>query len=417
MSNEQGMEFSEIRQIRRLTLITLFVLCSACLVLVVFSAIIEIDLVVPAKGKIVPKTYFPIKADAEGIISDILVKEGEIVQKDQVLAVLENKDLKRELEDAKAAHDVIVSRKTKLEKDLSALEKKLKVDLESAETRLKSLEAEEPVIKEVMEARLNKNRVRENQALTEYEKAKSLFEKGLISGKKVEEANRSYELAQADTRVTLAEKESELQKNKAEITETEAALEQTKARQSELEANYKELDTLSAEIERTSLLVSQLEKKIGELSIKAPMEGRFLTHEAELLIGKSVIAGESVFTIGSTNKLIVDALLSEEFLPQVSVNQKAKVYLPSLPFRKYKIFTGEVSEIGSTFNTMPEDEETTRIIAYVPIKIDLNTTSIVAEDKTIELKPGLTANVEVVTKRDKVIILLWDYIKKIGSKT
>ena len=410
-------EHTELRQIKKLNRITLIVLGLACLILLGISAIVEIDLMVPAKGKLAPTEYYPVKVPANGVIESIEVKEGGLVKKEQILAVLSNKELKSELEDAEAALEVIQSRREKLEKDLKALDQKLKIDLESAQTRLNTLKSEEPIIQEVMDARLNKNRVRESQALTEYEKNQSLYEKGLISGKKVEESKRSYELAQADTRVTLAEKESELQKNKSEIIETESALEQTKARQSELEADYKELDTLAAETERTSLLVTQLEEKMNNLQITAPISGRFLTHEAQRLIGKDVTVGETIFTIGSADSLVVDAWLSEEYLPQVTIGQEAKIYLPSLPFRKYRVFNGRVSEIGSTFSAAPEDEigETGRNLAYVPIKINLDDPSIIVEGKRIELKPGLTAEVEVVIKRGEALKLLWDYIQKKGS--
>ena len=161
--------------------------------------------------------------------------------------------------------------------------------------------------------------------------------------------------------------------------------------------------------------VESLKKKFDELKISAPISGRFLTPDADRLVGKAVSVGETVFKLGSAGDLVVDARLSEEYLPQVVVGQDAKIYLPSLPYRKYQVFTGKIKQIGSTFNRL-EDETTGNKRAYVPIKVDLDTTHVIAKEKTIYLKPGLTAEVEVITDRGKVLSLLWDKILRWRSE-
>lgn len=66
--------------------VTLYIVCGLFASLLTWSAIAEVDIVATAEGRLVPQTFIKIVQPVEaGVLQDILVREGEIVQAGQLL--------------------------------------------------------------------------------------------------------------------------------------------------------------------------------------------------------------------------------------------------------------------------------------------------------------------------------------------
>ena len=175
---------ADLKKISRLNWISILVILICLTALGFISSVTTIDLTIPATGELASSEFSPVNAQAEGVIATVNFKEGDLVEAGDILAVLENPELKNQLNDSLASLEVAKAQKAKLEQEMAGRKNILEAEIHSAETKLETLRNSRPSIVNVLEARVEKTQVRESQALTEYEKAKELLEKELISGKK-----------------------------------------------------------------------------------------------------------------------------------------------------------------------------------------------------------------------------------------
>src|SRR5687767_10865123 len=75
---------------QRRTMLVLRIVCVLVAVLLVWALVAKLDIVAVAQGRLVPQTYVKIVQPAEaGIVREILVREGDLVEAGQVLVRLD----------------------------------------------------------------------------------------------------------------------------------------------------------------------------------------------------------------------------------------------------------------------------------------------------------------------------------------
>ncbi len=388
----------------------------------VLAWFVRVDFTVPAAGQLEAVNRIDVECPLAGVVSEVHVSEGQRVDKGDLLVRLDDTPLRSALRSAQLAADSARARRTRLEAEISSLEEQTGSRIATAEAKVASLEMENPGKIRVQEARLQKAEIRVSQAEADYLKAKSLFEKEVISGQKFEEARKELEIAKADERVAGFELQVVRSSSTAEMTKAQAELVESQAARLNSEIKRKEQALLEFEIEQAENEIKRLQEQLDLLDLRSPAQGEVLTHQPDQLIGRYLEPGDRLLRIGNSRDLRVDAWLDEEFLPKVRPGMAAKVYLPALPFREYRVFQGTLSEIGLTFNRRDEGFQTTSGAgmkspsAKAPIRILLEDIKVVHDGREIQLKPGLTAEVEIVLRSVGVFELAWEEIQKIRSR-
>lgn len=288
-----------------------------------------------------------------------------------------------------------------------------------------------------LEEALNSAKVALANAKSEVERNRELFEKKLVSKKSLEDAEARYasELSQNNSalqRVASQEKTVESQKKtikvrdtailtrKATLTYQELNLEKlremreseeagadlrlkmTKTRLSELQetiVNEKlvtEQGKVSAEanvLRRKSNLKNEVER-LGWTTIKAPMAGTVMMLEVEE--GEIVTSGRSAFaqslplmTIADLSDMVVKTYINEVDMERLRKDQPAEIKADAY---ENKIYEGRVAEIS------PTGEERDNIITF-EVMIEVT-------GSPSELRPGMSADVDVITHEEKNVLML-----------
>ena len=324
-----------------------------------------------------------------------------------------------------SAETDIQTTKNQLAQDTIALEQ-AKIELNRAEIRLAELETELESIK-----------VDRANAESEWNRNKELFEKKLVSKKSLEEAESRY--ASADSQYKTAEKRLESQhqtvnSQKKTIATRETAIANRELTQKYQEMNLKQLREMrNAEEEETGLQLQIAKTRLGEIldtidnekvvteqgavsaqanllrrrsslknqeeqlewtTIKAPMAGTVTLLEIEE--GEIVTSGRSAFsqspplmTIADLSKMVVKTYINEVDMERLRMNQKADIKVDAYKATTYE---GRVAEIS------PSGEERDNIITFEVMVEVVGSPS--------ELRPGMSADVDVVTYEEKDVLML-----------
>ncbi len=434
---------------------------------------------ISATGNLEPLVDVEVKSNVEGEIVKLHVDEGDYVEAGQVLLDIDPEQIQEDKKQAAANVDAATAQleQAKLNIDLKAeeLESKLRQALDNveiakanlkttlagsqtqitqAETQIQTTKndlAEDRIALEQAEIELSRAQIRRSEletelesakvardnATSEWERNKELFEKKLVSKKSLEEAESRY--ASSQSQYKSAEKRLESQKKtedsqdktinarKSAIATRELTMEYQRLnrekliemRQAEEEEKRLQLQiatTRLQEIQRTleneklvteqskasakaNLLRNQSnlknqEERLGWTTIKAPMAGTVILLEIEE--GEIVTSGRSAFsqspplmTIADLSKMVVKTYINEVDMERLNLDQEAEIKVDAYKDKEYE---GHVAEIS------PSGEERDNIITFEVI--------VEVVGSPPELRPGMSADVDVITYTEKDVLIL-----------
>jgi len=248
-----------------------------------------------------------------GYAAVLMVQEGEIVAKDQLLARLDVPDLEDELEDLQA--------------DLQVKEQNLATSIEEDRFALQKLRQSLKYVEEdILEAREEVARMEQLVAIN---------------------ASRQSELETA---------EDQLQ---ALLREREELVLDIKEKQV-LSALSQERQSASIELDRTA--IQRLESRIAEASIGSPMDGEVLEIADELAVpGSLIVENEALFSIADRSSAIVELEVSETYSGVLETGQTVHLTVGSQQLSGTITAVGKVAVassdgIGSTVTVKVQPE-------------------------------------------------------------
>lgn len=206
-----------------------------------------------------------------------------------------------------------------------------------------------------LRAAIQEERLNVNTAQREWVRSQSLLKKGFIAQQELERSEHEYQ--RTLVRLELAERQLLLALGGNE----------------ELFNRYQEGSRQSTRPE--------------EFQVRSPINGTVL----EILVnaGEIITSGTSTFGGGTVlmkladlSRMIVKAKINEVNIPRVAVNQEVDIRLDALPGQQFK---GRVTAIAA------QGVKEENIVTY--------DVTIAIADSSSALKPMLTANVDIVTKR------------------
>lgn len=266
----------------------------------------DLTSLVTASGEIKPKNYINIGANAMGIITDLLVKEGQRVQKGQLLAKIEDVQSRAEVEAQKANINVA-------DADSAAAEAGLK----AADENLRTLQAV-----------IDKDRADLERIKAEFDRAESLFKEQLMAKQEYDLKRFTYQSAQAGIR----EAEMRLTQARAQREQTAAQLSSTQRR---------------AAVSRAGM--TRVNDILNKHNSYAPLDG--VVTNLPVRVGETVVVGlqnqtgSNIMTIADMSLITAEVKVDETDIVNVRLNQPVEVTIDAINGRTFK---GRVSEIGNT---------------------------------------------------------------------
>jgi len=333
-----------------------------------------------------------------GRIRDVLADEGQFVEKDQALAVLDQSEYQARHEQAKAHLESFIKNLQRLEMVLEVYEKSLPDEVARAEAGVKvllsQLEELEAGYREqdIERARLvfstsrdimeeaGKNKVR-------YDK---LFQKGIVSEKewdaiklKYETASKEFEKAkEALEMLREGVREETIQTARARLAEGKAIVKQAGSNLKKIDAAEKEVETARAQVQAARSAVGLAKIHLKYTLLRAPFKGIITSRNIEP--GEVVLPGREVMTLSDLSTVELKIFVGETEIGKVKPGQRVEVRVDSFPD---KVYRGKVSFIS------PEGEFTPKIIQTHQERVKLvYLVKVSIPNPDLELKSGMPAD-------------------------
>lgn len=376
------------------------------LLFTIWSAFARVEEISVATGQVVPSGYIQdIQHPDGGIVQEILVHDGDMVEKGAPLVRLDATNANADLGQMQA-------RRQSLQFEASRLRTYVGIAANSGH----ELTAEEQAILSSMEeARENQRSVVRDQ-ISQREKELNAIEatkSALVKNVKIKrEENKLFQdslkrgssskLSALSSERELNDLEGQLRETTSQESRAQDAVREAKSRLQSLDADLKQdamkkLGTVEAEIAEINKSIARQESAADRTVLVAPVRGIVKGLSVHTL-GAVVEAGKVIMEIVPVDEeLMIEALLLPSDIGNIKVGQPVKVKVSAFDFSRYGSIPGKIDSISaSTF----QNEEGQ---FFYKSRVKLNQNHVGANPETNLILPGMTVQADINTGTKTVL--------------
>jgi adhesin transport system membrane fusion protein len=380
-----------------------------------WASLARIDEVARGEGKVVPSFQNQhIQSLDGGIVEQILVREGDKVEKDQLLLRIDSTRAQSSLQENQSMHLALSAKAARL-KALSsgaALAMPPEVERLAPEaarhetllytSRKQELDANVSIARQQMAQRsqeLNEARARREQAVQGYDLASK--ELAMTAPMKASGAVSDVDVMRLEREVARTRGEREI--SGAQIVKLQAAIAEALRKIQEVELSFRnaasnELSETMARIEGLSAGSVALQDKVRLTEVRAPAAGEikrlFLN-----TVGSVVQPGRDIIEmVPAEDTLLLEARISPRDIAFLHPGQSAKLRFTAYDYTIYGAMEGELQDIG--VDTVTDEKGQ----SYYLVKVRTRGTTL--GDRQVRIIPGMVAQVDIMTGKKSVMSYL-----------
>lgn len=324
-------------------------------------------------GTVAARELTPVLPQSNGLqVKKILVKQGDSVNKGQVMAILDDSLLQDQIRQAKAEVESQQAEVASREADLASRQ----ATLESSRANVISNQA----IVQQRQADLAQAKAKLREAERDYKRNQQLSNQGAISKQLFETAETNLETAKETVRL----REANIRSAQANVTSAQASI--SSAQAGVLSAQAK-VNSAKAGVRSARARVEQFKTQLKQTIVRAPVSGIVAQKLARVgditgvppqtQVGAVVGGSQKLFSIIRNGNLELQAQVPTNQLSQIKLGAAAQI--TSDADNRVKL-QGRVREIEPVVNQQRRE---------ATVKIDFTSTNL--------LKPGMFARAAIVT--------------------
>ena len=385
--------------------------------LLVWAVFGKLDIVAVAEGRLVPDTYLKIVQPADaGVVKEILVREGELVRKDQVLmrmdAALSSSDLRT------LATDFQVKRLTLRRIDAQLADAAFGRRADDPAELFAQVQAQYRANRQAYESALAQERALLDKARSDRVAAEAVKRKLAqvlphyrdqeAAYAKLEKDGFAGRLMFTDKQRERIEKEQDLAAQEAIIASAAATIAQEEEKIAQITADYRrqlqsERVDIANQLERAGQELAKQEHRHGYLELRAPQEG-VVKDLATHTVGTVASPGTILMTLVPRDEnLRAEVWVKNDDIGFVRPDQPVKVKLAAFLFQKYGMVEGVVSHVsadaaeqGATAaaSAPAAPKPAAEALAYRTL-VSLKSQALEADGVRYRLTPGMQVSAEI----------------------
>ena len=285
---------------------------------------------IQANGRIEGDRYL-VAGKVSGCVAQLFAREGDTVEKDQLLVRLDDFQVRARVDQARQAVLALEMRLKSAETAVAVLKEDFPLAVEAAEAGLVQAESQ------VATARAN-----EKQAGRDAERFRKLAKSGTVDQQRHEQMELAWRTAR--NQVVAAEQAR---------TAAAKRLEQARLGKRRILAQEEEAAALAAQRDQAKAALAEVESVLNDHGIHAPAAGVITTRLADL--GEVLAAGTPLLEIVDLDRLYLKVYIPEKEIGKVRRDLPARIYSDAFPDQP---FPAVVRYIASQAQFTPKEVQT-----------------------------------------------------------
>jgi HlyD family secretion protein len=314
----------------------------------------DVTSLVTASGEIKPRNYINLGANAQGIITGLLVKEGDHVRKNQTVARIEAVQAQADVAAQKATVNSALADSSAAEAGLKAMDDAIKTN----------------------EASVERAKADAERARIDYDRYAKLVKAKLVAAQEFDQRKALWEAADAAVR------------------EAEARLAQIKSQKAQ---TYAQLNSAQRRVTQYQAVLARSADILAKHDVIAPLDG--VVTNLPVRVGETVVPGiqnssaSTIMTIADMSLITAEVKVDETDIVNVKLDQIADITIDAMP---NKVFKGHVIEIGNTAILRSTGVAASQSAVSSQEAKDFKVV-IALDNAPEELRPGLSCTAKVTT--------------------
>ena len=401
--------FADLDASRKVILVS----AATMLLLLAWASVAQVDEVTRGMGKIIPSSKAQLVQPSEpSVVSEILVRGGQMVKAGDVLVRLDDSMSASQLGELQAENERLAARSNRLageaagggvggcsEGTVCADERRLQqARMGAARSREAALgSAIEQRRRDLSEAQATVSALENSVQLAnqQVEMLRPLAEQGIVPQTEFLTAQRDL----VDTRGRLAAARQAAGRAQASIAEAQSDLSAARLDFRQQALNERSEVQTRLAVNEESLRGAEARQQRNEL--RAPVDG--IVNDMQIAtVGGFVSPGENLMqVIPVGDKLLVEARVSPSDIAFIKVGDRANVKVTAYDFAIYGGLTGRVEQISADSIYDEVEQET-----YYSVLVQTDQAFIRAGSQQLPIVPGMICDVEIITGRKSILAYL-----------
>lgn len=404
-------------------------LASLVAVLLLWAALAKLDIVVSAEGRLVPRGYTKVVQPAQGgVISAILVKDGDAVHEGQLLLRL---DARLAQADTLAAEsDSALNRLTLRRIEAELADRPFVQGAGEPIELFAQVHAQWLARRQTLQDALAQETQSLNRARAELRAAEQMQAKLTQTLPLIRQSAEAYrklvaegfvgELAAADRLREVIEKERDLEAQEATVASLQSAIGQATARATNLRSQYR--SQLESERMETVKLLTRHGQELDKartratlLELRAPHDG--VVKDLAITARGAVVEPGAVLmhVVPVAEPLQAEVVLRNDDVGFVATGQAVKLKVATYPFQKHGLLEGRVALVSADA-TLPRNNEQQALTYRALVQLSSDRLNSTASDAPLALSPGMAVVAEIHQGRRSVLEYLLSPIQKVAQE-
>jgi len=404
---------------KRLTHLFLFVIIAFFVTFFGWASWATLEEVTRGEGRVIPSRQTQVVQNLEGgIVAEILVREGEIVETGQPLMRIDNIRAASDFRERRSRYFALEAAVARLEAEVQGTQPNFPEEVRAAapelvsseqrlfESRQQTLASEIEILrrqKEQREQELSELRSRERQYTESLRLARQ--ELAIVAPLAERRVVSQSELLQLQRQVN--DLDGQLEQARQSIPRVETAIREADERIASAQSSFRseahrEMTNVRAERAGLTEVIAAGEDRVRRTEVRSPVRGTVKELKFNT-IGGVIQPGDPIIEITPLDDtLLVEARVRPADIAFLRPDLPAMVKITAYDFSIFGGLEGRVEQISADTITDERGE------SFYRVRVRTNETSLGTADNPLEIIPGMTAQIDVITGEKTVL----DYLMK-----
>lgn len=387
------------------------------LVALIWASLARIDEIATGTGKVIPTSHIQIVQNLEGgILSEIPVREGDVVKKGQILVQMDATRFSSSFGENQAKYDALLTKIARLSAEANNTEFNAPKELEQKNQKLieeekalyssrqRELQANLSVLRQQSEQRaqdLAEKRVR----LVQLQQSHGLVSKEVVMTRPLVQQGVMSEVELLRLERQQSDLKGEMEATRLSIPRLEAALMEARNKVEGFIIKFRsdamsELSAARAEISAIGATSSALEDRLARTTVRSPMAGTVKRIKVTTIGGVIQPGMDLMEIVPLEDNLLIEARVKPSDIAFLRPGQEGAVKLSAYDFSIYGGVPARLEYISPDSITNEEGE------TFFIIRVRTKTNYLLQGDKRLPIIPGMLATVDIRTGKKTVLTYL-----------